>query len=55
MRAALHRAGYARVTRAFDNLGFTASHSTPGQMAERISQGKARYERIVKERGIRVE
>ena len=43
------------VKQAFDQLGFTAVHSTPGQMAERIAQGKANYERIVKARGIRAE
>ena len=43
------------VIKAFDNLGFTPAYSTPAQMSERISQGKARYERIVKERGIRAE
>jgi tripartite-type tricarboxylate transporter receptor subunit TctC len=43
------------VKQAFDKLGFTAAHSSPAQMADRIAQGKARYERIVRERGIRVE
>lgn len=43
------------VVKAFDNLGFTPAYSTPAQMAERISQGRARYERIVRERGIRAE
>jgi tripartite-type tricarboxylate transporter receptor subunit TctC len=43
------------VITAFDHLGFTPAYSTPAQMSQRISQGKARYERIVKERGIRAE
>ena len=43
------------VVKAFDNLGFTPAYSTPAQMSERISQGKSRYERIVRDRGIRVE
>lgn len=43
------------VVKAFDNLGFTPAYSTPAQMSARIAQGKARYERIVRERGIRVE
>ncbi|MEO8296977.1 MAG: tripartite tricarboxylate transporter substrate binding protein [Burkholderiales bacterium] len=45
----------APVVKAFETLGFTPAFSTPAQMADRISQGKARYERIVRERGIRVE
>ncbi|WP_332745397.1 Bug family tripartite tricarboxylate transporter substrate binding protein [Hydrogenophaga sp.] len=43
------------VTKVFGNLGFNAAYSTPEQMAARISEGKATYARIVKERQIRVE
>jgi len=43
------------VTRAFDNLGFTAAYSTPEQMQARITQGKAVYQRVVSERKIKVE
>lgn len=45
----------AAVREAFTKVGFIGSPSTPAQFAERIAQGRARYERIVKERGIRVE
>lgn len=45
----------ASVVKAFDALGFTPAFSTPAQFSERIAQGRSRYERIVKERGIRVE
>jgi tripartite-type tricarboxylate transporter receptor subunit TctC len=45
----------AAVMKAFDSVGFTPAYSTPAQMAERIAQGKARYERIIRARGIRVE
>lgn len=40
---------------AFAKVGFIGAASTPAQLAERIAQGRSRYERIVKERGIRVE
>ena len=40
---------------SFEPGGFTPAYSTPAQMSERIAQGKARYARIVKERGIHVE
>lgn len=43
------------VKEAFTKVGFIGVASTPAQLAERIAQGRARYERIVKERGIRVE
>ena len=43
------------VTKAFETLGFTPAYSTPAQMSDRISQGRAKYERIVKERGIHSE
>lgn len=43
------------VKEAFAKVGFIGSPSTPAQLAERIAQGRARYERIVKARGIRVE
>jgi tripartite-type tricarboxylate transporter receptor subunit TctC len=43
------------VKEAFAKVGFIGTASTPAQFAERIAQGRARYERIVKERGIRVE
>jgi tripartite-type tricarboxylate transporter receptor subunit TctC len=42
------------VAKGLGDVGFTAQHSTPAQMAERMAQGKARYQRIVKERGITV-
>lgn len=45
----------AAVKEAFAKVGFIGTSSTPAQLAERIAQGRARYERIVKERGIRVE
>lgn len=40
---------------SFANLGFTAAYSSPAQMADRITQGKATYARIVQERRIRIE
>lgn len=40
---------------AFAKVGFIGAASTPAQLAERIAQGRSRYERIVRERGIRVE
>jgi len=40
---------------AFAKVGFIGTASTPAQLAERIAQGRSRYERIVRERGIRVE
>ena len=43
------------VREAFAKVGFVGSASTPEQLAERIAQGRSRYERIVKERGIRVD
>ena len=43
------------VREAFAKVGFIGSASTPAQLAERIAQGRSRYERIVRERGIRVE
>lgn len=43
------------VTQAFDKVGIVAAYSTPAQLAERIVQGRSRYERIVKDRGIRVD
>lgn len=43
------------VKEAFAKVGFIGMASTPSQLAERIAQGRARYERIVRERGIRVE
>lgn len=43
------------IQQAFGNLGFTAAYSTPQQMADRISQVKSSYQRIVAERGIKVE
>ena len=43
------------ITRAFENLGFTAAYSTPEQMQARITQGKAVYQRVVSERKIKVE
>jgi tripartite-type tricarboxylate transporter receptor subunit TctC len=43
------------VKEAFAKVGFIGTASTPAQLAERIAQGRSRYERIVRERGIRVE
>lgn len=43
------------VKEAFAPLGFVGAASTPAELAERIAQGRARYERIVRERGIRAE
>lgn len=43
------------VKEAFAKVGFIGSGSTPAQLAERIAQGRSRYERIVRERGIRAE
>jgi len=43
------------VAKAFSNLGFTTVYSTPGQMAARIAEGRATYDRIVKTRQIRVD
>ena len=40
---------------AFAPLGFVGAASTPAELADRIAQGRARYERIVRERGIRAE
>lgn len=56
LNAALKEAlASAPVNKAFENLGFTPVYSSPAQMSARIAQGKARYERIVKERAIRVD
>jgi len=52
MRAAL---ASEPVARTFGNLGFTTAYSTPGQMAARIAEGRATYDRIVKARQIRVD
>lgn len=52
MRAALTS---EPVTKTFGNLGFTTVYSTPGQMAARIAEGRATYDRIVKARQIRVD
>ena len=52
MRAAL---ASEPVAKAFGNLGFTTVYSTPGQMAARIAEGRATYDRIVKTRQIRVD
>lgn len=52
MRAALTS---EPVARTFGNLGFTTVYSTPGQMAARIAEGRATYDRIVKARQIRVD
>lgn len=52
MRAAL---ASEPVARTFGNLGFTTVYSTPGQMAARIAEGRATYDRIVKARQIRVD
>jgi len=52
MRAAL---ASEAVAKAFGNLGFTTVYSTPGQMAARIAEGRATYDRIVKTRQIRVD
>jgi len=52
MRAAL---ASEAVAKAFSNLGFTTVYSTPGQMAARIAEGRATYDRIVKTRQIRVD
>ena len=52
MRAAL---GSEPVARTFGNLGFTTVYSTPRQMAARIAEGRATYDRIVKARQIRVD
>lgn len=43
------------VQQAFDKVGIRPAHSTPAQLAERIAQGRQRYERIVQQRNIRVE
>jgi tripartite-type tricarboxylate transporter receptor subunit TctC len=43
------------VARTFGNLGFTTVYSTPEQMAARIAEGRATYDRIVKARQIRVD
>jgi tripartite-type tricarboxylate transporter receptor subunit TctC len=43
------------VLKAFENLGFTAAYSSPEQMAQRITQGRAKYTQIVRDRQIRVE
>lgn len=52
MRAAL---ASEPVARTFGNLGFITVYSTPGQMAARIAEGRATYDRIVKARQIRVD
>ena len=52
MRAALTS---EPVARTFGNLGFTTVYSTPEQMAARIAEGRATYDRIVKARQIRVD
>ncbi|AVQ85111.1 MULTISPECIES: Bug family tripartite tricarboxylate transporter substrate binding protein [unclassified Variovorax] len=52
MRAAL---ASEAVAKAFGNLGFTTVYSTPGQMAARIAEGRATYDRIVRTRQIRVD
>ena len=44
-----------RVVNRLGNVGFNPAYSTPEQMGTRISEGKAAYARIVKERQIRVE
>lgn len=43
------------VKEAFAPLGFVGAASTPAELAERIAQGRARYERIIRERGIKAE
>jgi tripartite-type tricarboxylate transporter receptor subunit TctC len=43
------------VKKAFDNLGFALAYSTPEQMQARIDEGKAKYQRIVSERKIKIE
>ena len=52
MRAAL---ASEPVAKTFGNLGFTTVYSTPQQMAVRIAEGRATYDRIVKARQIRVD